>query len=159
MRIRAARDDEAALLDSIALEAKAYWNYSPADMAAWRDGLVVRFAPPERRPTFVAEDGGTVSGFCQLDLAGSVPALEHLWVRPACMGRGVGRALLERASAALTELGYTRMHIDADPNAEAFYCHCGAIRQGVVAAPIAGDPGRVRPQLILVLAPQAPPSP
>ncbi len=159
MRIRPARTDEAALLGSIALEAKAHWNYPPQAIDAWREDLVVRLDAPQRRPTFVAEDAGTVAGFCQLDLGGAVPALEHLWVRPAHMGRGVGRALLERASASLVELGHTRMHIDADPNAEAFYRHCGATREGVVAAPILSDPDRIRPQMRLVLAPQAPPSP
>ncbi|MCO5121515.1 MAG: GNAT family N-acetyltransferase [Burkholderiaceae bacterium] len=159
MRIRAARADEATLLGAIAFEAKSHWNYPPEVMDGWRGELVVRLDCPERRPTFVAEDGGAVIGFCQVGLGGEVPSLEHLWVRPACMGRGVGRALLERASALLTELGHTRMRIDADPNAEAFYRHCGAIRDGEVAAPIAGEPDRIRPQMALVLAPQAPPSP
>ncbi len=159
MRIRVARADEAALLRSIAFEAKAHWNYSPAVMAGWRDDLLVRLDSPERRPTFVAEDGGIVAGFCQLVLEGDMPALEHLWVRPAFMGHGIGRALLERASATLTELGHTRLHIDAEPHAEAFYRHCGATRDGEIAAPIIGEPDRVRPQMILVLAAQAPPSP
>lgn len=159
MRIRVARADEAGLLGSIAFEAKSHWNYSPAAMAGWRRELVVRLDSTDRRPAFVAEQADVVAGFCQLALEGDVPDLEHLWVRPAFMGRGVGRALLERASATLTELGYTRLRIDADPNAEAFYRHCGATRVGEVAAPIAGEPGRVRPQMTLVLAPQAPPSP
>lgn len=159
MRIRVARADEAELLAAIALESKSHWDYSPAVMAGWRPSLVVRLDRPERRPTFVAERDGMVAGFCQLVLEDETPVLEHLWVRPACMRRGVGRALLERAGATLTELGYTRMHIDADPNAEAFYLQCGATRDGVVAAPIAGDPDRVRPQLTLILALQAPPSP
>lgn len=159
MRVRAARADEAALLGSIAFEAKSHWNYAPEVMAGWRGELVVRLDAPQRRPAFVAENGGIVAGFCQLELGGEVPSLEHLWVRPACMGRGVGRALLERASAVLTELGHTRMHIDSDPNAEAFYRRCGASRDGELAAPIAGEPDRVRPQMTLVLAPQAPPSP
>jgi hypothetical protein len=39
--------------------------------------------------------------------------------------------------------------IDADPHAEAFYRACGALRIGGVAAPIDGQPQRVRPQLVL----------
>ena len=159
MRIRVARVDEAGLLGSIAFESKAYWKYSPEVMAGWREHLVVRLEPAACRPTFVAEEAGVVAGFCQVVIEGAVPDLDHLWVRPAFIGRGFGRALLGRASATLTELGYTRLRIDAEPHAEAFYRRCGATRTGDVPAPIAGDPGRVRPQMTLVLAPQAPPSP
>lgn len=159
MRIRVARADEAGLLGSIAFESKAHWNYSPEVMDGWRDALAVHLEPMALRPAFVAEVGGVVAGFCQVVSQGEVPCLEHLWVRPAFMGRGVGRALLERASATLAELGYARMHIDAEPKAESFYRHCGASRDGEVAAPIAGEPDRVRPQMTLLLAPPAPPSP
>jgi len=159
MRIRPARAHEAELLGSIAFEAKAYWKYDPELLATWREALVPRLEPMDRRPAFVAEEAGVVAGFCQVVFEADVPDLDHLWVRPAFMGRGCGRALLERACATLAERGYARLHIDAEPNAEAFYRHCGARREGAVAAPIAGDPGRVRPQMTLVLAPPAPPCP
>lgn len=152
MRIRPARADEADLLGSISFESKAYWPYPPEAMAGWRDALVVRLEPRDRRPAFVAEADGEIAGFCQLVLEGDEPELEHLWVRPAWIGKGVGRTLLGRAGALLAELGHVRMRIDADPNAEAFYLHCGAMRQGEVAAPIPGDGRRVRPQLLLDVA-------
>ncbi len=146
------------LLGAIAFESKAYWGYGPALMAGWREDLVPRLEPMDRRPAFVAERAGVVAGFGQVVLEGDVPELAHLWVRPAFIGRGIGRALLDHATAMLLGRGYARMRIDADPNAEAFYRHCGARRAGVVAAPIAGEPDRVRPQMTLILAPQAPPS-
>lgn len=157
MRIRDARPDEARLLGSIAFESKGYWKYPPEALAGWRGDLVVRLEPRERRPALVAEEAGEVAGFCQLVLEEELPELAHLWVRPAWIGRGVGRALLRRAGARLRELGHARMRIDADPNAEAFYLRCGATRQGEVAAPIPGDPGRVRPQLLLAVARLVPP--
>jgi hypothetical protein len=68
------------------------------------------------------------------------------------MGRGVGRALLERAAIEAALLDYRELKIDADPHAEAFYLACGAARTGTsVAAPISTDPGRRRPQLALEL--------
>jgi hypothetical protein len=39
--------------------------------------------------------------------------------------------------------------IDSDPNAEPFYLACGAERTGAIPAPIAGQPARVRPQLVV----------
>lgn len=159
MHIRDARSDEAGLLGSIAFESKGHWNYPPEAMAGWRDELVVRLEPRDRRPALVAEEAGEVAGFCQLVLAGETPELAHLWVRPAWIGRGVGRALLGRAGARLVELGHAHVRIDSDPNAEAFYLRCGATRQGEVAAPVPGDPGRVRPQLLLAVTRLVPPHP
>jgi GNAT superfamily N-acetyltransferase len=149
MLVRNARPDEAALLATIAFESKAWWKYSPAVMAGWRDELVVRLEPADRRPTLVAEVEGEVAGFCQVVLDGATPLLEHLWIRPAYIGRGVGRALLGQAGAILVGLGHTRLLIDAEPNAEGFYRRCGAHRHGEVAAPIDGQPDRVRPQMTL----------
>ena len=56
----------------------------------------------------------------------------------------LGRCV-ERLAAAVA----ATLHIDADPNAVAFYLACGAVRVGEVAAAIEGEAGRVRPQLRL----------
>jgi len=75
--------------------------------------------------------------------------LEHLWVAPQFARRGIGRALLAHAVSTARACGASAVLIDADPNAEAFYLACGAARVGTVAAPIANDRARVRPQLAL----------
>jgi len=68
------------------------------------------------------------------------------------MRRGVGRALVSHALQTASRGGASEVTVDADPNAEAFYLDCGAVRCGEVAAPIAGQPTRVRPQLTFQVA-------
>jgi len=63
------------------------------------------------------------------------------------MARGVGRLLLIHALEAAARGGAAEVTVDADPHAESFYLECGAVRQGDIAAPVAGQPTRVRPQL------------
>jgi GNAT superfamily N-acetyltransferase len=75
--------------------------------------------------------------------------LDHLWVSPSFARQGIGRALLTHAVNTARLAGVSSIAIDADPNAEAFYVACGAVRRGVVPAPIQGNPARVRPQLSL----------
>ena len=89
-----------------------------------------------------------MAGFYQQHLEASHAVLDHLWVLPAFMRRGVGGALLAHALQHARAGGAREMRIDADPHAEAFYASHGAVRVGQVSAPIEGQPHRVRPQLV-----------
>ncbi len=147
--IRPAAAAQAALLTDIALAAKAYWGYSEAQLALWRDDIAVSTESISTLPTFTIESGGAVVGFYQIDTRQSPPQLDHLWVNPAHIGQGHGRTLLRHARLWLADHGHKEVAIDADPYAEAFYLSQGARRIAVIAAPIAGEPLRVRPQLLL----------
>ena len=151
MTIRPADPGESDALGRLAREAKAFWGYSAAQLDLWRDDLAVSPASIRRFPTFVAEVDGAVGGFLQVSTDASPWELEHLWVGPRHMRRGVGRALLARAVEAAARAGQTMLAIDADPHAEAFYLAVGARRIGEIAAPIAGQGDRVRPQLLLAV--------
>jgi len=136
-------------LNAIALAAKAHWGYSEAQLQAWRAALEVRAESLALDPVRIVEEQGQPIGFAQVCTQGTPWELEALWVSPGHMGKGVGNALLSWAQAHAAASGQEELAIDADPNAEAFYRACGARRVGTVAAPIAGSPGRVRPQLRL----------
>jgi GNAT superfamily N-acetyltransferase len=147
--VRPARAEEFQTLADMAWAAKAFWNYPPAQMEAWREALSPSAASIVACPTFVAERNGTPAGFYQLRVMAPSAELEHLWVSPAWMGQGVGRALLAHALEHLEALGIASLHIDADPHAERFYARQGATRIGSMAAPIDCQPKRVRPQMRL----------
>jgi GNAT superfamily N-acetyltransferase len=121
-------------------------------MEAWREDLSPGAASIAAQPTWVAELDGELAGFCQLNLQAGPAELEHLWVRPQFMRHGIGRALLDCALHELAVSGVDVLHIDADPHAEPFYLACGAVRVGALAAPVEGEPGRVRPQMRLSTA-------
>lgn len=147
--IRPATPDEHEVLSRIAREAKAHWGYRTEDLARWEADLTVSADSVERLPTFVCEVERDIAGFFQLAFSPEGPELDHLWVRPAYMGRGIGRALLERAAMEAAGRGHASLLIDADPHAERFYLACGAVRTGGKSAPAAGQLQRVRPQFVL----------
>lgn len=149
MHIRRAQINEHEALSRIALEAKAHWGYGAEDLARWEADLTVSSVSVAQLPTFVAELDGDLAGFFQLRFTPEIPELEHFWVLPSHMGKGVGRAMLERAMREVTARGQVKLQIDADPNAERFYLACGAERIGEKPAPAVGQPRRVRPQLTL----------
>lgn len=149
VHLRPATPAEAGELSAIALAAKAHWGYPASALAAWGPQLTITAESIARHPTFVCEADGAPAGFCQLAFADGRCTLENLWVRPECMGRGLGSRLLAMALAHAVRQGARQMEIDADPNAEGFYLAHGAVRTGMIPAPVEGAPDRIRPQLRL----------
>jgi ribosomal protein S18 acetylase RimI-like enzyme len=147
VNIRPAQGHEAEALTAIALEAKAHWGYSAATLESWRQELTVSTRAITSRPTFVAVLGEEIVGFYSLLPSRDAWELDHLWVLPRFMERGIGRALVAHALQTAAQGGASSVTVDADPNAESLYLACGADRCGEVPAPIPGEPERVRPQL------------
>jgi GNAT superfamily N-acetyltransferase len=148
VEIREAKASEAETLSALALDAKAQWGYSRETIESWRDQLRISSADVASKPTYVGAIDGEVVGFYTLAPAGRTWELDNLWVAPRFMRRGAGRALLAHALDIAFRGGASSVTVDADPNAESFYLSCGGIRYGDVPAPIAGEPSRIRPQLV-----------
>jgi GNAT superfamily N-acetyltransferase len=150
--LRAATTGDLDALNRIAFEAKAHWGYGAALMDAWRAELGTTADAIAARPTCVAELDGRPVAWAQVDADGTPWRLEALWVSPSHLRRGLGRALLGWARERAALAGQRALAIDADPNAAGFYLACGARPEGAVPAPIDGQPGRMRPQLVLPTA-------
>ena len=149
MQVRTATSDDVPHLDPIAFAAKAHGGYSAKQLAAWHRALHVPEHTLAIRPTFVAESDGRPVAFAQVDPEREPWELVAMWVLPAFMRKGIGRALLRRVCEHACACGKGRIAIDSDPNAAPFYQACGAQLVGHVSAPIPDEPARVRPQLIL----------
>jgi ribosomal protein S18 acetylase RimI-like enzyme len=150
MDIRPAGESEASILSDLVMRAKSHWGYSAEALERWRPELAVSPTDIREGPTFVAMVGAEIVGFYSLRTSRAEWELDNLWVLPKFMHQGIGRALLAHALVTAARGGAREVTVDADPNAESFYLECGAIRRGDVAAPIPGQPKRVRPQLAFV---------
>jgi GNAT superfamily N-acetyltransferase len=131
--IRAARVEEAAFLSDLALRSKAHWGYDDAFIEACRDELSLDASRLDDASfqCFVAEGRGATVGFYSLlRLADEDCELEALFVEPASIGTGVGRALIQHAIGQATVLGCSRLIIQGDPNASGFYVAAGGRQIG-----------------------------
>jgi ribosomal protein S18 acetylase RimI-like enzyme len=149
---RAVRKDAAQLSD-IAMAAKNSWGYPAQWMEQWRAQLTIAEAYIDAVPVFVAEQAGQIVGFCAVE--GQSPehaSLEHMWVMPAAMGRGVGRALLRRAADHAAAMNVRWLEIESDPHAVAFYRRMGATLIGETSYVLAGQT-RTLPVLRLEVRP------
>ncbi|MEM8931794.1 MAG: GNAT family N-acetyltransferase [Acidobacteriota bacterium] len=143
-------------MSTIARVAKAHWGYPQAWLDAWHDQLTITPADLDRFEIVGAwldatHDDGLVAFLAlSLDARGEEGEIEHLWVDPAAMGNGIGRALVEHANARARRRGARRLRIESDPYAEAFYARLGARRIGEVSRPVLGE-ARLLPLLVMDL--------
>jgi len=150
--IRRARLDEAAALTAIAHAAKRHWGYPEAWIARWKDALTVTSAYVRDHLVSVAAEaqGDRPRGFYALSMEGATAVLDHLWIEPEWIGRGLGREMFGHAVRTARAEGATRLQIDSDPHAEAFYRRMGAIRVGEVRADV-DEVRRVLPRMAITL--------
>jgi GNAT superfamily N-acetyltransferase len=71
--------------------------------------------------------GDRIVGFATWLRTGGGIELEDLFVDPAWMGRGAGRALVEDLVAMARRCGIRRIEVTANPHAQAFYAKVGFV--------------------------------
>lgn len=120
---------------ALAIAAKGTWGYDAAFMRRFAQEMDAELAglaetvdrPGGREPcVLLAEDGAELVGYAVLRDGGDHALLDDLWVDPERQGRGAGRALWDRACDLARSWGRSRLELEADPNAEAFYARMGA---------------------------------
>jgi GNAT superfamily N-acetyltransferase len=139
MRITRAKAEDAKVLTEIAFAAKRHWGYPERWIQSWRDILTMRPEFVAANVAYVAVEDDRVAGFYLLTTENDRMDLDHLWIMPDAMGRGIGRALFEHAVEQAKGLGFSEIQIEADPNAEGFYLHMGAKRAGTSVTQIEGE--------------------
>ena len=152
-KIRPARTEEAEEISKLAMRSKAHWGYSKSFMEACRDELTVtpRALDSSEFRYFVAERGSELVGYYAIDkLTDHRFELEALFVEPAFIGRGIGKALLAHAKKLVKELGGKSLIIQGDPHAEKFYRAAGGKPGG--SRESASVPGRNLPLFRIDLA-------
>ena len=119
MAIRIRIMTEADIPLGMRLKTQANWNQVEAD---WR-----RFLTLEPNGCFVAELDGVAVGTTVTCIFGSVAWIAAVLVDDAVRGRGVGRALMERALAHLDGRGVRSVRLDATPMGRPLYEKLGFI--------------------------------
>ena len=150
IEIRQAQPSEAETLTAIAHAAKRHWGYPEDWIQRWKSDLTITPEFISNNEVFVAEIEDEIVGCCALVSSGPLAEIEHMWIRPEHMRRGVGRALFTHAKLRAEQCGARMIELSADPHAEQFYASMGAERIGEVPAAMDDNP-RVLPRMRLKL--------
>jgi GNAT superfamily N-acetyltransferase len=158
IRVRSARTDEADQLTALCIRSKAHWGYDSGFMREAAAGLTVTTGMIEQGRVLVAE--GRNGGLLGVACVEKMPAdgkfdLSLLFVEPSAIHTGVGYTLFEAAVRHVDGQGGRSLSILADPFAEGFYRHLGAVRVG--EAPSDTIPGRHLPLLEYKISWASPP--
>ena len=149
--IRRAEPHEAPAITLLALRSKAHWGYSAEFMATCRDELTYSADDLRGGAFFVAERENILIGFYALARhSTSEVELEALFVEPAYIGQGYGRALIEHAKATAKAWGAEIMIVQGDPHAKRFYLAAGGELTGETES--GSIPGRYLPTFAIRLA-------
>ncbi len=151
--IRRAQPDEHEVLTEISFASKRHWNDPEAYFEVWKNELVITHKYIESNTVFAAETPDGIAGYFSIVhvpqdfMAGPVFVrqghwLEHIFIRPAYIGQGIGRSLIEFARDWCVQHGIDRLYIFSDPHARGFYERLGANYLGESASSI---PGRTIP--------------
>jgi GNAT superfamily N-acetyltransferase len=126
-------------------------------MEAWRDELTVTPDYIQANLLELAYRDQNLVGFYGLEFEQSRAYLQHLWVEPAHIGTGLGRILFDLACRSAKTRGCHFLDLTADPNAEPFYLHMGAVRTGEDHRSVLSTP-RVLPKMSFDLSTSSSPA-
>lgn len=130
--IRHAWPDEGPALSELALEAKAHWGYDREFLEQCREELTITRERIARERIRVAEVDGKVAGFASVAVSIGKAELCDLFVHPDYIGRDVGQILASDTLLYICRHGIPLVHVEADPNAMAFYARQGFTQCGEV---------------------------
>ncbi|WP_324753443.1 GNAT family N-acetyltransferase [Roseovarius sp. Pro17] len=144
--IRPARKDDAEALTTLAMMSKQSNGYDDTFMVACADELRVTADLLKADKYWVAESHIPCGFVClKINEDEQVGEVAALFVHPDWQRRGVGRLLWATVKRLAREKNLTALHLDADPEAEAFYRKLGFSTIGRV--PSASIPGRTLPHM------------
>jgi maltose O-acetyltransferase len=135
--IRRASPVDAEILTEISFASKRYWNYPESYFEIWQDELTITEHYIQENLVNLVELNGMIVGYYAIvkndaDFwAGNVFVmqgywLEHIFIRPGYIRKGIGSRLIDHARTVCRGLGIDRLYIFSDPHARGFYERIGA---------------------------------
>lgn len=119
--IQKAEAKDSSILTEISKSAKAYWDYPEEWLQLWDNDLTITTTQIQEHQVFKLMQEGEILGFCMIIEEGGLVEIEHLWIRPKHIGKGLGKHLLTAVLQKVIAKSHTTLSVLADPNVVGFY--------------------------------------
>lgn len=124
-KIGRAIPEQAELLTGIAIASKAHWGYDEEFMERFAAVTTITPEYVRQNEVWILEVAGESAGFYAVIRHGELGELDHLWLLPQYIGKGLGRLLFDHAIGRARDLGLRQLEWEAEPNAVGFYERMG----------------------------------
>jgi GNAT superfamily N-acetyltransferase len=124
--IRAARNEEAEILNELTKRSVMHWGYEPAFLDFEPESITVDTPFMDRARVFVLETSGEIIGYYAFIELKTGLSLDKLFIEPSHIGSGFGRQLWNHATNEARRIGALEFTLMSDPNAAPFYSAMGA---------------------------------
>lgn len=118
-------------LSELSFRAKAHWGYSAELMESWRNDLTISpeyFQTHKVVTAYIDEQLVAYYAYCELEA--SIVLLDNIFVEPAFIGKGIGKALMEHLKKQMLLSGVGLIKLYSEPHAEQFYANLGFVVVG-----------------------------
>ena len=120
---------DATKLTSISRTAKKHWNYPDEWLNAWAGQLKITPKYIAANAVFKLMSNEEIIGFCSIKKDGPLFEVDHLWILPEFMGKGLGTKLLHHSISNRCPKG-AKLKVYSDPNSTEFYTKFGFEKVG-----------------------------
>ena len=117
--------EQAPILSQISLQSKSYWNYPIDWIDQWKDSLTITeqyIDHPKHHVYHIQSPSSEIVGFCALCLEKAYAEIDHMWILPKFIGKGLGKRLLMQTIEKALPADFNKpIRVVSDPNALSFY--------------------------------------
>lgn len=131
MKISKSNDEEIPRINAIIAASKSIWKYDERYLKAAIPLLLIN-------KDWISQHAGyslyedDLEGFMGIEAIDDHWHLEHLWIAPNSMRKGLGRKAIDYARELARNAGIQEIYLFPDPPAEGFYEKLGAIYTGKI---------------------------
>lgn len=136
--IRKAEIQDAGALTKLSFDSKGYWGYPETYFRIWSEELTISPEYIKNNDVHVFTTKGSILGYYSIaTLNNDIKIngitikkgywLEHMFVKPQSIGKGIGTELFRHVKQRCHERGIAELRILADPNASGFYKNMGCL--------------------------------
>ena len=151
MHIEKAHTNDSEILTQITMISKAFWGYSEEQMTSWFPVLTITKTYLETKEIYKLIVNNVVVGYYSFYKQNySELILDNLFLLPEFIGKGIVSMLMNNFLNRIQDLGFTKVIVESDPNAEHFYEKFGFVKVQQIETVINN---RFIPQMELKLTP------